>query len=406
MTVEDAVILAAGEGRRMRPLTAYRPKGMMPVAGRPVLEHLIDRLAGVGVERVLVVVNYRAEAIRDRFGDGGDHGVRIEYVRQEGPRGTGDAARLAKGFAEGPFVLANGDVLVAPSDLEALVASGGPAMTVAPVPDVTGYGAVEVEDGRVQAIEEKPREGGAGLANAGVYLVDQGVFPALDGLEPSPRGELELTDAVRALAGEEGVAAVEAEEWIELSRPWDLLSASETLMADLETDLQGTVEDGVHVDGPVVVEEGARVRSGTYIEGPVIVGADADVGPNSYLRPSTVIGEDARVGNGCEVKNSLIMAGAHAAHLSYVGDSILGRHVNLGAGTQTANLRLDEGPVPVVTEKGRVDSGRRKLGAILGDNVKTGINATLDVGTVVGEDSYIGPGALVRGTHGPDSRIH
>jgi len=127
---------------------------------------------------------------------------------------------------------------------------------------------------------------------------------------------------------------------------------------------------GVHLHGSVVVEDGALVRSGAYIEGPVLIREGAEVGPNAYLRGSTVIGPDAHVSHGVEVKNSVLMADASVGHLSYVGDSVLGRGVNFGAGTNVANLRHDDTTVRMTVKGDRVDTGRRKLGAIVGDGAK------------------------------------
>src|SRR5207247_4330086 len=143
------------------------------------------------------------------------------------------------------------------------------------------------------------------------------------------------------------------------------------------------------------------IRKGAYIEGPVIVGAGSEIGPNCYVRPATSIGPNAKVGSACEVKNSILMASAHVPHQNYVGDSILGERCNLGAGTKVANLRLDEAPIKVVWRGGGVCTGLRKLGVIMGDDVKGGINASIDAGTNVGEESVNGPGAPARRQRAP-----
>jgi len=165
------------------------------------------------------------------------------------------------------------------------------------------------------------------------------------------------------------------------------------------------VEDGATLIGPVVVEQGARVRSGAYIEGPVHISSGCDVGPNCYIRPSTCLGPKVRIGASVEVKNSIVMSGTHIPHHNYVGDSLIGERCNLGAGTKIANLRFDDRPVKVVHRGEIMDSGRRKLGAIMGDDVKTGINAMIDAGTIVFENVVIGPGAIARGSIGPGSKI-
>lgn len=129
------------------------------------------------------------------------------------------------------------------------------------------------------------------------------------------------------------------------------------------------------------------------------------MGPNCYIRPNTCLGPNVRVGGAVEIKNSIIMSGSKIPHHNYLGDSVIGERCNLGCGTKVANLRFDDGSVKVSTERGVVDSGRRKLGVIMGDDVKTGINSMIDVGTVIFENSRIGPGALAKGLVSPGSTI-
>ena len=194
-------------------------------------------------------------------------------------------------------------------------------------------------------------------------------------------------------------------EWIDVGRPWDLLRANAALLAPLKGATRGRVDPGATLVGEVLVEEGAEVRRGAYIEGPTIVGPAAVVGPNCYVRPATSIGPKAKIGNACEVKNSILMASAHVPHQNYVGDSILGERCNLGAGTKVANLRLDEAPIRILFRGMEIDTGLRKLGVIMGDDVKVGINASIDAGTIIGEQSFLGPGAHARGNIAPRSRI-
>jgi bifunctional UDP-N-acetylglucosamine pyrophosphorylase/glucosamine-1-phosphate N-acetyltransferase len=173
----------------------------------------------------------------------------------------------------------------------------------------------------------------------------------------------------------------------------------------MEHKIRGTVENGAHIIGEVTVAETARIRSGTYIEGPALIGEECDIGPNCYIRPYTTINSKVRLGNACEVKESIIMDKAHVGHLSYIGDSIIGENCNLGAGTITGNFRLDGGSVKMVVKGALVDSGRRKLGAVLGDNVKIGIGALLMPGVKVGCNGWIGPGVVVYRDVSSDAKV-
>ena len=138
-----------------------------------------------------------------------------------------------------------------------------------------------------------------------------------------------------------------------------------------------------------------RIRSGAYIEGPAFIGEGSDIGPNCYIRPFTSIGKKVRIGNACEIKNSIIMDNTHIGHLSYVGDSVICENCNLGAGTVTANYRLDAGTIKMLVKDKVVDTGRKKLGAILGADVKAGINTLFMPGVKVGNNCWIGPNVVV-----------
>jgi len=175
-----------------------------------------------------------------------------------------------------------------------------------------------------------------------------------------------------------------------------LLEANRLAMDKRRPSVAGKVEAGANLRGSVEVERGAVVKSGSYLEGPVFVGEGAVVGPNSYLRPHTALGRNVKVGSSCEVKNSIVMANTTIPHLSYIGDSIIGENCSLGAGTVTANLRFDEATVRSVVKGALVDSRRKKLGAVLGDGVRTGVNVSLLPGVKVGAGAWVGPGAVVK----------
>jgi bifunctional UDP-N-acetylglucosamine pyrophosphorylase/glucosamine-1-phosphate N-acetyltransferase len=274
-------------------------------------------------------------------------------------------------------------------------------MAVVPVEKPESYGIIELDDEKhVKRIVEKPapREAPSNLANAGLYVFSKEIFGKIRQVKSSVRGEWELTDALSLLV-KDGKTVLAAEiskaDWIDIGRPWDLLEANSWALKRMEHAVYGNVENGAHLVGPVTVAETARVRSGAYVEGPTFIDEGSDIGPNCFIRACTSIGKNVRVGNACEVKNSIVMDYTHVGHLSYVGDSILCERCNLGAGTITANYRLDAGTIRMVVKDKVVDSGRGKLGAILGDDVKTGINALLMPGVKVGCNSWVGPNFMV-----------
>ena len=395
------VVLAAGEGARLQPITATRPKHLIKVGGKPILEHCLEALKASGITEVTVVTHYMGDAIQQFFGEGERLGLKITYVEQAEMLGTGNAASAVEPYVEGDFVLVYGDLLFtseAVADVVNLFDAESPAavMAVVPVEKPESYGIVDIENGNaVKRIVEKPASGDApsNLANAGIYVFCKEIFGQLRQTKTSVRGEWELTDAVSMLV-EDGKSVLASEiprgEWLDIGRPWDLLEANSWALKRMEHKVYGTVENGAHLVGPVTVAETARIRSGAYIEGPSFIDEGSDIGPNCYIRSCTSLGKNVRVGNACEVKNSIIMDGTHVGHLSYVGDSILCERCNLAAGTITANLRLDDGHVKMMVKGEVVDTGRRKLGAILGDGVKTGINALFMPGVKVGVRSWVG----------------
>ncbi|MBA7599533.1 Bifunctional protein GlmU [subsurface metagenome] len=193
--------------------------------------------------------------------------------------------------------------------------------------------------------------------------------------------------------------------WTDIGRPWDLLVANDYFLRGQRGEIHGEVEVGAYIEDNVYIGEGSRIRSGSYILGPTYIGKDCDIGPNCFIRPCTSIGDKVRIGNAVEVKNSIVMDYTHIGHLSYAGDSVIGSHCNLGAGTTIANLRLDEKPIKMKVGGKVVSSGRLKLGTIIADNVKTGINCTINVGVKIGPDSAVGPGAVVYKDIPPNTMI-
>lgn len=403
-------ILTAGEGVRMRPLTSNIPKPLLPVAGRPFLEHNIESLKAAGIKDLILLVGWKANRVREHFGDGKDYGVKIEYVEQKERLGTAHAIGMVEGRTDGPFLCLYGDVVLTKKSVNGMLEHykkvKGSVVALASVLDPKRYGCVEVEDGVVKSIVEKPESPTSNLVNAGAYVLEPEIFDAIRSTGKSVRGEYEVTDSFRILMDKKHLFAHKLTgEWIDVARPWDLLEANRILMTDLESEVEGDVSERAELRGPVQVRKGSAVGPGSVVIGPAIIGEDTEVGPNAYIRPSTYVGDGCKVGNAVEVKNSIVMDGTKIPHLSYVGDSVIGERCNLGAGTKVANLRLDEREVSVIIDGRRTSSGRRKLGVIMGDDVKTGINATIDVGTIIGEEAFIGMGAVVNGTIAPKSKV-
>lgn len=404
-----AFLLSAGDSTRMRPLTANTPKPLLFVAGKPFLQHTIEVLKEQGIKEIVILIGWRMEKIKEYFGNGKKFGVKISYIEQEERKGTAHATSFAKELKE--FISINGDVVLTKEMLKGLLnfykKNKGITMTLAKVENPKDFGVVEVKNEKVIGISEKPEKPKSNLVNAGIYIFNQEIFSAIEKTPLSRRGEYEITDALNLLAKDEKVFAyITEEKWIDVGYPWQLLNANELLLKNLKREIKGEVEKNTTIIGNVHIGKNTIVRNGAYIIGNVFIGDNCEIGPNCFIRPFTAIANSCKVGNASEVKNSIIMEGSHIPHLNYVGDSIIGQNCNLGAGTKIANLRLDEKNISCIVKGKKIDTQRRKLGAIIGDNVKTGINASFDVGTIVGENSFIGINAFVKGTIEGNSRIY
>jgi len=399
-----AAILAAGRGERLWPLAEKKPKHLLPIGGEPLLRRTVKALVEAGITEIVMVVQFEAEKIKSFFKDGKELGSKISYVKQKRLGGTADAVKSVESELGGEdrFLIVYGDNYYDQKALDKFVKSSDSKdllMGVAQVKDPSRFGSLEIKRGNIVAIHEKVASGIVGVVNAGIYVLDNSIFSAVRKTRKSRRGEFELTDSLGLLMAEgRRIRTIPFGKgaWVGISHPWDLLEANRSALDSDEEVRDGETEVGVHLKGSVSMAEGSLVKSGSYIEGPVFIGEDSVVGPNAYLRPGTSLGKEVKVGAGCEVKNSIVMDDAKIPHLSYVGDSVLGNAASLGAGTITANLKFNDSNVMSKVKTRLVDTGQRKLGAIIGDGAKTGINVSIFPGVKIGADAWIGPGATVK----------
>lgn len=361
------IFLAAGKGERLKPVTDSTSKVMTPVANKPFILWTLEPAKKAG--DVLVVCREKQEDVRS-LGE--------ETALQREALGTLDAVLAAKSAVSGDFMVINGDCYFSGEDIIKIARAEGNAMGVFRVASMKGFGVVDVENGLVTSLIEKPAEDGEGFVNAGIYKFTP-EFWRFAKAEKSDRGEYEITDAISAMLKENKIKAIETKSWMTITHPWDILEVNERLLK----------ERGSLIAKDVVI------MSGVVIEEPVAIGEGAKIGPNAYIRKYSSIGANCHVGNAVEIKNSVIMNGTKIPHMSYVGDSVVGKNCNLAAGFIAANLRLNEQNIGVRVKGEVKDSKRKKLGAIIGDNVKTGVRVSVMPGKKIGSGMAIPAGAIV-----------
>lgn len=330
-----AVILAAGEGLRCRPLTLTRSKVMLPVANKPILEYVIMALLKNDIKDIIIVVGYQKERIMDHFGNGTNFGVNISYIDQGTQLGTAHAIKLAELFVSEKFMVLNGDNLVDKDTISELLHgySGDVSLLSVSRDQITGYGVLLIEKGKVSRIIEKPRDKISHLVNAGIYIFSPSIFDEIDKTPVSDIGEYAITDTIQRMI-EKGVSVTNVttrRTWIDAVHSWDLLKVNSILLGKIEEmRVSGLIEKGAVIIGNVAVGDNSVIRSGSYIVGPVIIGNNCNIGPNTTILPSTAIGDNCSISSFTEIENSIIMNDTRIGTGSYISNSIIGSHNIIG----------------------------------------------------------------------------
>jgi glucose-1-phosphate thymidylyltransferase len=340
-----ALILSGGEGTRLRPITHTSAKQLIPVANKPILVYGLEAVRDAGIREVGIVVGSTAEEVETACGDGSAWGLRITYLPQEAPLGLAHAVKVSRDFlGEDEFVMYLGDNLLleglGPFVKEFERHTPNAQIFLARVPEPERFGVAVLEGDRVVRLVEKPKEHISDLALVGVYLFDRSVHEAIDSIQPSGRGELEITDSIQAMI--DGGRTVRAEMvtgwWKDTGKLEDLLEANRMMLSVMEPRIDGEVDADSRLEGPVVVERGAKV-SRSVIRGPAIVGEDS-------LVEDSLIGPYASIYYGCtvtgsELEDSIIMERCRIADVRALAGSLLGKDVEVRRGrTRPAMYRV------------------------------------------------------------------
>jgi glucose-1-phosphate thymidylyltransferase len=335
MDALKGLILSGGAGTRLRPITHTSAKQLVPVANKPVLFYGIEALVEAGITEIGVIIAPETGGeIKDAAGDGSAFGASLTYIEQEAPLGLAHALLTAEDFlGRTPFVMYLGDNLLRDGIVELVEAfrrnEPDALILLTPVEDPSSYGVAELNGDRVVRLVEKPKDPPSDLALVGVYMFTPAIFEAAHSIEPSGRGELEITDAIDRLI--ESDRRVEPHIvkgwWKDTGKLEDMLEANRLVLEDIELRIDGELDADSRVEGRVVIEEGAKLER-TIVRGPAIIGAGARLS-DAYVGPYTAIDRDVLI-TGSEIEHSIVLAGSSIRDLhARMEASLLGKNVSL-----------------------------------------------------------------------------
>jgi UDP-N-acetylglucosamine diphosphorylase / glucose-1-phosphate thymidylyltransferase / UDP-N-acetylgalactosamine diphosphorylase / glucosamine-1-phosphate N-acetyltransferase / galactosamine-1-phosphate N-acetyltransferase len=390
--MKQAVILAAGEGRRLRPFTLNKPKAMIVIAGKPIIQYVIESLVSNGIRDIVLIVGYKREQIFDYFGDGKQFGVNIRYITQNKQLGTAQALNQAKGFTEEEFVVLPGDKLITPETLSEVVQNKPTAILVKQVEDPSRYGVVRLEKGQVIGITEKPSMPQSNIINTGIYIFKKDIFDYI-------LTKLDIPDVINELLQNDiSIPALETNQpWLDVVYPWDILDLNATILEKTPTIHNGTIEPGVTLKGHVSIGKGTTIRANSYIIGPTVIGNNCDIGPNVFVSASTSIADNVKIAPFNHIKNSMI-----------------GDNVNIGAGSDISDSIIDNGcsigsHFYAYSEETEVNIDWHvymiKMGAMIGESCQIGGGVVALPGVIVGNYCKIKPLKIINGTLADNSLV-
>jgi glucose-1-phosphate thymidylyltransferase len=394
-----AVILAAGEGTRLRPLTISRPKVMLRVGDKPILQYAIDALREVGIRQIVMVVGYQKERIQTYFEDGSDFGIDIEYVEQRRQLGTGHALLTASEHLDGDFVVVPGDNIVDGRMINELLADPSDVtLLVTESAQPRKYGVVELDGDRVTKIVEKPPRRISNLISTGIYHFSHRFLDLLEQEVGAGRFDLTLALQTAIAEGYDVKGTLTEGLWLDVVFPWDLLDLNARVLPDVRTVKAGTIEEGVRVAGPVSIGDGTVVRSGSYIKGPVAIGEGCEIGPNVVIYPTTSIGDNVTISPFTEVRNAVIMDNVAIGGHSYVSHSILDE-----GSTVASHFITSAEPKMLLMENELVQID--KIGTIVGEHCEISSQVVVDAGRTIGAYCHIAAGNRINRDIPDSSRV-
>ncbi len=392
----QAVILAGGESNRFFPLNS-KPKSLFNIAGEPIISHTIRSIKRAGITDIVILTG-SGSYFQDALGNGKKFGVKITYALIPEPTGMGDGLLICAKFLKSDFFLVNPQHVEFDELKKSIdkLRTNRQAILVAKESTEKHYGVLRLEGDRVIEIVEKPKsmKGLSSLRIVGVYFLNQEFISILKNTK-SEHYSLEKALNTFAKAGKVRLV-ITTDELVTLKYPWDTLGVKDYILKKISRSIskKATIAADALITGNVVIETGATISERAVIKGPAYIGRDVFVGSNVLIRGGTVLEEGSKIGAYMEIKNSII-GSKSTTHSGFIGDSVIGEAVKIGAFFGTANVRLDRENIKVEVKDKKIDTGRRSLGVTIGDNSRIGERVSTMPGVIIGKNTTIGPSTTV-----------
>ena len=396
-----AVILAAGEGTRLRPFTVSEPKVMISVANKPILQYVVESLVKNGITDIVMVVGYKRRKIMSYFGDGSNFNADIEYVfqkKQPSQGGTAHALSKAEENIDDEFLVLPGDNVISEKTIEDLL-EGMDEYTLLVTRSETPskYGVCTLDDQNLSDIVEKPEKSESNLISTGIYSFPPEIFNYIE--KAMNERIYDLTSVVtRVMKDKEVKGIITDSTWIDAVYPWDLQKVNSTALHEVPNSVEGIIEDNVMIKGDVEIGKGTIIRGGTYIEGPVKIGENCDIGPQACILPSTSIGDDSKISPFTVIKNSLLMKSIDIEPNSKVENSVIGTGVNIGS-----NFSTYLSDANIISEYGLHEI--QNIGCMIAEDTVIGSGVTTESGVIIGAECRINSGKVIRENVPSDTRV-
>ena len=377
----DAIILAAGEGARLKGWTSDKPKGMITLGNAPILEHIVQGLSKSGIQKINMVVGYRKNLVMSYFGDGSKFGIKINYIEQSTLSGTLDALKLGLKDISNHFILVPGDNYISSSSFLPLISNEKPVLLAGKADRWSKWGEIEFVGSKAKITFDNPEAFGR-LHFTGIMKLDIDIAENL-----ISAGGRHIGEALQKIEEEVNFDVIRSDYWHNIVYPWDLIDGNRLALQNLFLSKSGKIERNVTLKGPISIGSGTVICSGSYLEGPISIGDNCVIGPNTFVGSSVSIGDNTRIGAFCEIKDSILMS-----------DSVIGSYNSIvgtvvGNGTKTGTNVIANPSNRQVTYLDHTVSLSNR-GSMIGNRCNIGNRAVLNGGSILLEGATIGEGEV------------